>query len=202
MDEVGKLREGNRRYVKNEMKEKNFIKRREETRKMQKPFAIIVSCSDSRVSPEYIFDADIGELFIVRNAGNVVDRIALGSIEYAVEYLGVSLIVILGHTDCGAVKASYEKDVKLSKNVKHVIKKIINATKKVEGGSLQEVIVENIKIQMNKILKSSEVCRERLKNGELKIFGALYHLDSGVVDFFDNPSTFCNKSKKDQIWKE
>jgi carbonic anhydrase len=106
MDELEKLMEGNKRYVNGNPLEKDLKARREKTLESQKPFCTIVSCSDSRVVPEFIFDANIGEVFVIRTAGNIVDTITLGSIEYGVEHLGTPLLVVLGHEKCGAVTAA------------------------------------------------------------------------------------------------
>ncbi len=106
-NEREKLLEGNKRYL-TQPTAKDFAKRREETKDGQQPYAIILTCSDSRVAPEIIFDANLGEIFVIRTAGNVVDKIALGSIEYAAEHLHSPLLVVMGHEKCGAVKAAWE----------------------------------------------------------------------------------------------
>lgn len=106
-EQLAKLQDGNRRYLA-QPSAKDFAKARAETLEGQKPYAIVLTCSDSRVPPEHIFDAGIGEIFVVRTAGNVVDKIALGSIEYAAEHLHAPLLLVMGHERCGAVKAAWE----------------------------------------------------------------------------------------------
>src|SRR5205823_9351270 len=108
---LAKLKEGNLRFAASEVsKGKPTAARRTETAQAQHPFAIIVGCADSRTSPELVFDQNLGDLFVVRTAGNLVDDHALGTIEYGVAHLGARLIVVLGHTSCGAVKAALESD--------------------------------------------------------------------------------------------
>jgi carbonic anhydrase len=115
LDPLKKLIEGNRRFVSGNLATKDFSEaKRKELAKGQKPFAVVVGCSDSRVPPEIIFDQGLGDIFVVRVAGNVLDPISLGSIEYAVEHLKTPLIVILGHTHCGAVKATIEATTDLN----------------------------------------------------------------------------------------
>src|SRR3989338_7721795 len=105
---LGKLREGNSRFVNGKMRGREVQKRREELVAGQHPYATIVSCSDSRVVPEYIFDADMGEIFIIRTAGNIVGRVSLGSVEYGCAHLHTPILVVLGHEGCVAVKATCE----------------------------------------------------------------------------------------------
>lgn len=137
----------------------------------QKPYAVIVSCADSRVIPEYIFSAGIGELFVVRVAGNVIDSHGLGSIEYAVEHLGCKLIVVLGHTLCGAVGAALEEHTGYVKLITDEIRQAIG----METDSVKASIL-NIKQSVAKIQKL-------LNKSDVHISGALYRTESGVVDF-------------------
>lgn len=138
----------------------------------QKPYAVIVTCSDSRVIPEYIFSAGIGELFVIRVAGNVIDNHQLGSIEYAAEHLGCKLVVVLGHTQCGAVGAAVKQNTGYVKFITDEISRAIcGETDAVKASVL------NIKQSVRKI-------KELLKETEgLQICGALYRTDSGKVDF-------------------
>lgn len=138
----------------------------------QKPYAVIVGCSDSRVIPEYVFSAGLGELFVIRVAGNVIDNHQLGSIEYAVEHLGCKLVVVLGHTGCGAVGAATKKNGGFVSFITDEIRRAV-------GGETDGVraSVLNIRQSVNKIEKL-------LKGTEgLTVTGALYHTDSGAVDF-------------------
>ncbi|MDE5548621.1 MAG: carbonic anhydrase [Clostridia bacterium] len=138
----------------------------------QKPYAIIISCSDSRVIPEYIFSAGLGELFVVRVAGNVIDNYQLGSIEYAAEHLGCKLVVVLGHTQCGAVGSAMNKNSGyvgfITDEIRHAIGEETDTVK---------ASILNVKHSVSKI-------KNLLKDiQDLQITGALYHTDSGIVDF-------------------
>lgn len=146
--------------------------RSETVRNGQKPFAVIVGCSDSRVVPEYVFSAGIGELFVVRVAGNVIDNNALGSIEYAVDHLGCKLVLVLGHTSCGAVGAASGHNRGFVKFITDEIKIAIGD----ETDSVKASIL-NVKHSVSKIQSLLP------KTGGLLIAGALYHTESGAVDF-------------------
>lgn len=137
----------------------------------QKPYAVIVSCSDSRVIPEYIFSAGLGKLFVVRVAGNVIDNHQLGSIEYAAEHLGCKLVVVLGHTQCGAVGAAVKKNSGFVGFITDEIRQAIG----VERDGVKASIL-NVKQSVLKIEQSLTV-------DGLQVVGALYHTDSGTVDF-------------------
>lgn len=137
----------------------------------QKPYAVIVSCSDSRVIPEGIFSAGIGELFVIRVAGNVIDNIQLGSIEYAVEHLGCRLVVVLGHTGCGAVGAALKQNGGYVKFITDEIRRSLG----VETDGVKASIL-NVKQSVSKI-------ENAVKADGLMVAGALYHTESGIVDF-------------------
>lgn len=183
-----KLLEGNQRFVNSEMIHTNQdISRRNEVEKGQNPFAVIVGCSDSRIPPEIIFDQGLGDLFVIRTAGHVVDDIALGSIEYAVEHLNVPLIVVLGHEKCGAVNAAVQGS-KLHGNLEELVEEIVPAVKVARnksGDLLHNSILENVKLTEREILKESDIIRKIENEGNVKIVGALYSLSSGVVTFLD-----------------
>ncbi len=181
-----RLIEGNKRYVENKGKQKDYM-RREELRKAQHPFATIVSCSDSRVVPEYIFDAEIGELFIIRVAGNVVDDIALASIEYGIEHLGTPLLVVLGHESCGAVTSAYnayKNKEALEGVIKELLEKIkpsvLNALR--ENKSIEDAISFNVKNTIDEIRIRLPVVKELEEQGKLKVVSAKYYFD-GKVEF-------------------
>lgn len=144
----------------------------------QKPYAVIITCSDSRVIPEYIFSAGIGDLFTIRVAGNIIDNIQLGSIEYAIEHLGCKLVVVLGHTNCGAVGSACKENHGF---VKIITDEIRNAI----GNETDSVIASilNIRHSVAKIKKLLQ------PNDELIITGAIYRTDSGIVDFNINNKT-------------
>lgn len=188
---IKKLMDGNHRFYSGETNHPNqSLDRVRETSSAQKPFAVILTCSDSRVPPEIIFDQGIGDLFVVRTAGQVVDDIALGSIEYAVEHLGVKLIVVLGHERCGAVQAA----VKGGEAEGHIPKLIESITPSVEkakmlsGDLLDNSILFNV-IRIVAELKSSKpILEEFIHNKELEIVGAIYDLDEGKVRAISTPT--------------
>jgi carbonic anhydrase len=184
-----KLTNGNQRFINNEQihphQNKNAILNNE---KAQHPFAVVITCSDSRVSPEIIFDQGIGDLFVVRNAGNLISDIDMGSIEYAVEHLKTKVIIVLGHTECGAIKAFVENtgSESIHKSLKHDhIEDIINTLKAEEEEKnvpephkehLRECIIANIKHSANLILKN-----EFLNQKEIKVIPMLYDIHTGKV---------------------
>jgi carbonic anhydrase len=151
---LAKLKEGNLRFATSEVSQgKPTAARRAETAQAQHPFAIIVGCADSRTSPELVFDQNLGDLFVVRTAGNLVDDHALGSIEYAVAHLGTRLIVVLGHTSCGAVKAALESD-HAPGHVDSLVRDIqpaVKAAKGKPGDALSVAITENARLVADQI---------------------------------------------------
>ncbi|MBS3068896.1 carbonic anhydrase [Candidatus Micrarchaeota archaeon] len=182
-ESLARLREGNSRFMQGKMKGKEAVKRRKELVAGQHPFATIISCSDSRVVPEYIFDADMGEIFIIRTAGNIVGRVSLGSVEYGCAHLHTPILVVLGHEGCGAVKATCEcKGECKEGNIKHIVDEV-----KVAAGAknyeINASIVENVACVMRKIRRESPIISRLEKDGKLKIMGAQYFLESGQVKF-------------------
>jgi carbonic anhydrase len=184
-----KLKEGNQRFVEGKsIKPNQDLNRIKEVAAAQYPFATIVGCSDSRVPNEIIFDQGLGDLFIVRTAGQVSTYASWGSIEFAEEILGTKLIVVLGHTQCGAVGAA----VKLPEVPGHIVT-LINAIKpavekakeKHPDDLLDASIRENVKLQVEQLKALEPVLAKRVREGSLKIVGALYHLDSGTVEFLN-----------------
>ena len=163
-------------------------KRREELAKSQHPFAIVVGCADSRVPPEIVFDQGLGDLFVLRVAGNVIDDHSLGSIEYAVDHLAVRLIVVLGHQRCGAVKAAKETIAANGKAPGHIeslvtaIRPAVEATVK---GDLEATVEANVKNVVQALRSSTPVLKPKVDSGELKVVGANYSLDTGSVSFLD-----------------
>ncbi|HSF46884.1 MAG TPA: carbonic anhydrase, partial [Burkholderiales bacterium] len=155
---------------------------------------ILVGCSDSRVSPELLFDTGLGELFIVRNAGNTVDTVALGSIQYGVAVLGVPLILVLGHERCGAVEAALavvEKSATFPGSIGQMVEPIVPAVLKAKTAGktkgedlLDECVRENVRRVVTRLRTSEPLLIEPLRAGKLKVVGARYDLDDGKVDFF------------------
>jgi len=186
------LKEGNDKYVTDApYRRVGDRDRRLEIARSQAPFAVLVSCSDSRVPPELLFGRGLGELFIVRNAGNTVDTTALGSIQYAIAELGVPLVLVLGHERCGAVEAAV-KVVKenatfpgaIGQMVEPIVPAVIRAQSQA-GDLLDNSVRENVRRTVQRLRTSDTLLAEPLKAGKLKIVGARYDLDDGDVDFFD-----------------
>ena len=183
-----KLLKGNKRFVALRAQHPNQgIKRRKEVIKGQKPFAVIVSCSDSRVPPEIIFDQGIGDLFVVRVAGNIIDDCALGSIEYAVDHLGTGLILVLGHGKCGAVTAVV-KGEKPHGHIRSIVKAILPAVKKAKqkpGDVLENAIRINVRQVVHEIKSSKPVIAEKIKRQQIRIAGAYYDIETGAVTIIE-----------------
>jgi carbonic anhydrase len=184
-ESLKKLVEGNERYVKGAMTHPDANSaRRDEVAKGQHPFAIILGCSDSRVPPEVIFDQGLGDLFVIRTAGNVADDVAIGSIEYAAEHLGSPLLVVLGHERCGAVKATVdggEAPGHIGSIVK-AIKPAVDKAKGEKGDLVDNSVRENVAMIREKLLESKPILAELVEKGKLKIVGARYDLDDGKVE--------------------
>lgn len=190
-DSLTRLIDGNKRFMSGELAKKDIGEsRRRQLAAGQHPFATVLSCSDSRVAPEIIFDQGLGDIFVVRVAGNVVEPTTLGSIEYGVEHLHTPLIIILGHESCGAVKAALEAKGKPEGNIGAILKKImpaVNTAKKAgknQDETLNIAVQENIKNTYKDIMKSKLV-REHVNDGKLKVIGAEYYLDTGKLEMID-----------------
>ncbi|MHC1682174.1 MAG: carbonic anhydrase [Clostridiaceae bacterium] len=183
------LEEGNTRYVAKETLAKDIsdTRKKDLVTNGQHPFAIIVSCSDSRVAPEVVFDQGLGDLFVIRDAGNVVDAITLGSIEYGAEHLGAPLIVVLGHEKCGAVKATVDGG-ELPENIQAIVNKIKPSLDKAKatGAAADELYVktedENIEHTIAEI-EASPVIKHLVEENKVQIVGAKYHIEDGKVEF-------------------
>ncbi|MDR2716707.1 MAG: carbonic anhydrase [Treponema sp.] len=168
------LKEGNERYLKGELVNKSsYSDDRKILNNGQKPFAVILTCSDSRVAPEIFFDQKLGDIFVIRNAGNIADTTALGSLEYAVEHLKSRLVVVCGHGKCGAVTAACSGG-KLPPNISHIVKHIKPAVEK--GGDIDAVIHHHVKIMVEHI-KADEIVRHL----GVTVAGAYYDIQSGAV---------------------
>jgi carbonic anhydrase len=163
-------------------------KRRAELAKNQHPFAIIVSCSDSRVPPEMVFDEGLGDLFVLRVAGNVINDESLGSIEYAVDHLAVRLIVVLGHQRCGAVKAAKDTiaaDGKAPAHIESLVQAIRPAVEATTKADLEATVEANVKNVAQALRTSMPILKPKVDAGEVRVIGANYSLDSGTVTFFE-----------------
>lgn len=182
-DALRKLVVGNQRYISaTQSHPDQTIERRMDIASSQKPFAIIVSCSDSRVPPEVVFDQGLGDLFVIRTAGQVVGDLEIGSIEYAVEHVGVNLILVLGHERCGAVKATVEGG-EAPGSIGSICKLIQPAVDKAkfQGG---DVVDAAVRINVGNVadrIGMSPIVREAVQSGRVKLMRAYYDLDDGTV---------------------
>lgn len=179
---------GNKRFMSGNPQARELIKTRQELAEGQHPRVIVLGCADSRVSPELVFDKNLGELFVVRTAGNIADPVALGSIEYAVEHLHASLLVVLGHEKCGAVAAAAGGGKMPTPNLEAIVKKITPALKPLQqGGASGDLLTSlgveaNVRLSARDLVKNSEILRHELDAGKLTIIPAVYRLASGEVN--------------------
>ena len=181
---IKKLLEGNQRYItRGALHPNQSFEHRLELAEGQKPIAAILTCADSRVSPEIIFDQGLGDLFVLRVAGNVINDLFVGSLEYAVEHLNVSLLMVLGHSECGAVDAT----VKGGQPPGHInslvqaIKPALDRLKKQSPDWVNIVAKENVKIGVERLRISDPILTARYEEGNIDIVGAFYNIKSGKV---------------------
>lgn len=184
------LVEGNKRFVENLKAQRNLIEQVSETSEGQFPFAVILSCIDSRVPAELVFDQGIGDIFSVRVAGNIINEDVLGSMEYGCKVAGSKIVVVMGHTKCGAVTSAC-KHVELG-NITALLNKIkpavtlIEAKKDVmDDQAIEEVSIANVKNSIERIRKESPILAQMEKEGNIEIVGAQYNVSNGQVDFFN-----------------
>ena len=179
------LLEGNQRFVAGKLEHPNQTPaRRAEVAKGQHPFAAVLACSDSRTPPEIIFDRGLGDIFTVRVAGNVADRVVIESLDYSVKHLGVRVVMVLGHRRCGAVIAAVEGHEEEGKDVGPMLKELdpaVAATKGMAGDPVENAVRANVRLVMLNLATSSEL-RAMVISGELKIVGGIYDLDTGTID--------------------
>ncbi len=190
------LAEGNKNYTKGDLhhlEQMSASKTRTSLAKVQHPYAIIVSCSDSRVPPEILFDKGLGEIFVIRVAGNVVAPHELGSIEYAAEHLGSTLIMVLGHERCGAVTAAVDAKGKPEGNIGSIVDSIAPAVEKAHKKNpaanhadlVETSVNENVRLVAQNILGQSPVIKKLAAEGKVKVVGAKYDLDEGTVQMIN-----------------
>ena len=175
---------GNRRFVAGKAAPKDFLAQRSALTKTQHPRVAVLSCSDSRVPPELVFDTGLGELFVVRSAGEDDDPLSLGSLEYAVEHLGSSVIVVMGHQSCGAVTAACSGGKSESVNLDAVLTPISPSCAKMDpqkAETLDLAIRDHVHVVAQELLAKSERLRGAFKEGKLTIIEAYYSLDTGEV---------------------
>lgn len=178
---------GNQRFVSGHTLSRDIQKIRNQLTTEQRPFAVVLSCSDSRVPPELIFDQTLGKLFVIRVAGNVLDDDTIGSIEYAIEHFHSSLIVVMGHENCGAIKAAIDNDFQVG-HIPVIVKKISPSLQKVKQEGVNnekletETNIENVLNGVNTLL-NNPIIKTRVSSNQLQVLGAEYHLSSGSVEW-------------------
>lgn len=184
-DALKELKLGNQRFLSGKMVNTNYKADIEHTKMDQHPHSLVLSCLDSRIPPEIIFDQGIGNIFVARVAGNIEDDNILGSMEFAAKVKGTSLIVVMGHTKCGAVKGAID-NAELG-NLTQLVQQIKPAvvTNSEPDLALTESAKNNVRMTMNDILKSSPVLSDLVKEGKLKIVGAFYDISTGVVSWME-----------------
>lgn len=189
-DALAYLKEGNKRFLDNKKLGRDLLSQVSQTSTGQYPFAVVLGCIDSRVPVEIVFDQGVGDIFSTRVAGSVINEDVLGSIEYSCKVAGSKLVIVLGHSKCGAVTAAC-KDVELG-NITALLSKIKPAVDSIKSKSngdindefVDQVIHENTKHSIERIRKESPILAELESNGEIKIVGAYYDVNTGVVQFY------------------
>jgi carbonic anhydrase len=196
---LDRLREGNGRFV-SDVRDRDTLTsptRRRQVAAGQEPFAIILGCSDSRVPAEIVFDQGLGDLFVIRVAGNIVAPSQIGSVEFAAERYGTRLVVVLGHSQCGAILATLEelrrRSEDQSRNLRSIVNRIRPSVEPLLATELehhpealvQQAVRANIRVSANHLRHGSEVLEQLIENDGLLVVGAEYSLETGVVDFFD-----------------
>jgi carbonic anhydrase len=188
---LARLKKGNDRYIDGVMKRHDFNSEREALAGGQNPFAGILSCADSRIAPEYAFDSGRGDLFVVRVAGNFVDRDGLASFEYAVKFLGTPLLVVLGHDKCGAVDAAIKtvKDgVELPGHLPHLVENIRPSVKKAlsePGDLLANAIRENVLYNVQELKTATPILSQYVDEKKVRVVGGIYKLKDGSIEWLD-----------------
>jgi len=182
---VLRLKEGNKRYIENRMLNRSYKEQVRLTSDAQAPYAVVLSCIDSRVPNEIVFDQGVGDIFSTRVAGNIVNEDILGSLEYSCKVAGSKLIVVMGHTKCEAVTSAC-KGVELG-NITPLLEKIKPAVNVISGEmtteNIEKVAIKNIELSINQIRDKSPLLKEMEDNHEIKIIGASYSVESGVITF-------------------
>ena len=174
------LEAGNQRFVGGQSSQHDYVAQRQALAKTQAPKVAVLGCADSRLSPELLFDKGLGDLFVVRNAGNSPDPIAIGSLEYAVEHLGSKVIVVLGHQSCGAVTASCSGEKMPTANLEAVVAPIAAACS-AHKGDLTAAIKDHVHQSAQELVAHSPVLKHEVEEGKIKVIEAYYELDTGKV---------------------
>lgn len=177
------LKDGNAKYVADQLAHPNSDNARKDSQTGgQAPFAIVLSCADSRVVPEYIFDQGIGDIFVIRVAGNTANASSIASIEYAVAHLGTKLIVVLGHESCGACGAAVAGGDN-GPNLNHLLAMIQPAVEASSSKEVNDVVEINADLQAKNLVSNSEIIANAVENNGVEIVSAFYNLNGGKVDF-------------------
>jgi carbonic anhydrase len=183
------LVEGNERFINNLHKDHDHLEIINQTRDGQYPFAVVLSCMDSRASAELVFDQGLGDLFSIRVAGNIVNDDVLASIEYAVKYVGSKVLMVLGHTECGAIKSAKQgvEDGHITDLLKRIHPSITKSLlDDKEYLFTDKVAYANVENSLQEILTRSSIVREMFAKGQIGIVGGVYNIENGRVDFFKN----------------
>ena len=188
------LIEGNQRFKNNVLREHDMLRVRDETVDKQHPFASVLSCSDSRTTVELIFDQNLGDIFSVRLAGNIASIKAIGSLEFSCKYLGSKLVVVMGHSNCGAIKAACDhykggnigEIIELIDPAVTLEKTITDKRDSTNDAFVERVCFHNVEVQMERILKRSPLLTDMIEKKEIGLVGAVYNLASGEVEFDQN----------------
>lgn len=191
-DALNLLKEGNGRYVSGAVKHPNQeqARRSETAAGGQHPYATVLGCSDSRVPVEILFDSGVGDIFVIRVAGNIADKDETGTIEYGVDHLGTPLVVVLGHSKCGAVTATVQ-GAAVHGNIEHLVQHIKPAVAKAKAGSpgasgdalVNEAIKANVWQVIEDLFKTSPVLREKAQASQVKVVGAIYNIETAKIDW-------------------
>jgi carbonic anhydrase len=188
------LIEGNQRFKNNVLREHDMLRVRDESVDKQHPFASVLSCSDSRTTVELIFDQNLGDIFSVRLAGNIASNKAIGSLELSCKYLGSKLVVVMGHSNCGAIKAACDhykggnigEIIELIDPAVSLEKTITDKRDSTNDAFVERVCFHNVEVQMERILKRSPLLTDMIEKKEIGLIGAVYNLASGEVEFDQN----------------
>ena len=188
------LKKGNERFVNNLKMNRNLLQQVNETSDGQHPFAVILSCIDSRTSAELIFDQGLGDVFSVRIAGNIQNADILGSLEFSCKVAGAKVVVVLGHTRCGAVKGACDHVTMgnltiLLEKLKPAVEGETSVTSERNANNpdfVEKVASLNVRMTKKQILKNSPILKEMIENGEIALIGGMYDVETGVVDFYDD----------------
>ncbi|MDQ6800871.1 MAG: carbonic anhydrase [Acidobacteriota bacterium] len=196
---LASLRDGNRRFVENETTASALSShaRRSSLVSGQEPFAIVLGCSDSRVPAELVFDQGFGDLFVIRVAGNIVARSQVGSVEFAAARFGTRLVVVMGHSQCGAIVATLEellgRETTQSHNLRSIVDRVRPSVETLLGGGhdqdltslVRDAVRANVRASVDQLRHGSELLEELIRKDGLMVVGAEYSLETGVVTFFD-----------------